>query len=179
MIRMNFQVEKAVAALAYLFRNSEADLYAAMKMMYLADRAHLERFGRFIAGDAYVAMENGPAPDGAYRMLKAVRGDEPRATGAEAAKAAFQFLGSNKFTVARDPDYDELSRSDVECLDEAIATYKATGWAGLRRAAHDKAWEEVWADRATQADYMPVETIAAMLGQDVLEHVRDPFPGTA
>jgi len=179
MIRTHFQVEKAVAALAYLFQNSQADLYAAMKMMYLADRSHLERFGRFIAGDAYVAMKNGPAPDGAYRMLKAVRGDEPDAIGADEARAVFASTGNNTFKVAAAPDYDDLSRSDIECLDGAIATFKAGGWARVRDESHDAAWDAAWKDRATQADYMPIEVIAGQFGDDLVSHVRDPFPGEA
>lgn len=176
--RTEFQVEKAIAALAYIFENSKADLYAAMKVMYLADRAHLEHYGRFIAGDSYVAMPNGPAPDGAYGMLKAVRGDDPHAVGGAEARAVFGVKEQNVFEVRSRPDYDELSLSDIECIDDAIGKFAEGGWARVRDESHDEAWKSIWGNRATKADPMPIELIAATLGDDVLQHVRDPFPGT-
>jgi uncharacterized phage-associated protein len=43
--------------------------------MYFADRKHLEKYGRFICGDSYVAMKHGPVPSEIYDILKAVISD--------------------------------------------------------------------------------------------------------
>ncbi|WP_409530306.1 Panacea domain-containing protein [Shinella sp.] len=44
--------------------------FHALKTLYYADRAHLQRYGRPITGDRYIAMENGPVPSYAYNAVK-------------------------------------------------------------------------------------------------------------
>src|SRR5579871_5139061 len=44
--------------------------YDIVKSLFLADTIHLNRYGRPITYDNYVAMENGPVPSKAYNILK-------------------------------------------------------------------------------------------------------------
>lgn len=43
------------------------------KIMYFADKTHLERYGRFICGDNYVSMQHGSVPSFMYDILKVRR----------------------------------------------------------------------------------------------------------
>ena len=51
----------------------ETTFHRIVKLLYFADKLHLERYGRFITGDRYIAMEYGPVPSNVYDMLKAAR----------------------------------------------------------------------------------------------------------
>jgi len=60
---MKFNYEKAVQCLNYFARyskNKEIDKLKALKLVYLADRYHLRKYGRLITNDSYFAMEYGP-----------------------------------------------------------------------------------------------------------------------
>ncbi len=59
-------------------------------MMYFADRLHLERYGRFICGDSYVAMKNGPVPSFTYDILKARRFKQRHLPNYQKIKSAFE-----------------------------------------------------------------------------------------
>jgi uncharacterized phage-associated protein len=62
-IRFHYDQDKVMNALAFFSRKGVADLdqMKSSKLLFLADRAHLLRYGRTITGDTYVCMEHGPA----------------------------------------------------------------------------------------------------------------------
>ena len=133
-----FEPAKSLEALLYVAQNSGADMYGTLKLLYVADKLHLERYGSLIFGEDYAAMEWGPVPSNTYDIVKFVRGDRPRSV-IEAAKAAFTMNGNN-FELLRAPDLDELSESNRECLDEAIRRHGANDFEGFKRLTHDAAW---------------------------------------
>ena len=46
------------------------DKYRLLKVLFLADKQHLNSYGRPIAGEQYVAMKYGPVPETAYKILR-------------------------------------------------------------------------------------------------------------
>lgn len=56
--------EKATQALNFFARRSggEINKMKALKLVYLADRYHLRKYGRPVVGDDYYAMKQGPVP---------------------------------------------------------------------------------------------------------------------
>ena len=61
-----FNFRKATQALNYFARQDggKTNKIKALKLVYLADRLHLRRYGRLITNDTYFAMEFGPVPSG-------------------------------------------------------------------------------------------------------------------
>jgi len=182
-----FEVNKAVAAIALLVQETGASMYSVMKMLYLADKAHLEQHGRFITGDRYVAMKQGPVPSSAYNMIKHVRGEPVRRDGDE---TAMRYLACNvqthEITIKEMPDLDELSQSDIECLTEIAGIYRRVGKWAVRDMAHDDAWEKAWRpNRAFQlfrkSVSMPLEAIAAEVDDtgELLAYLQNQHPGVA
>lgn len=175
----NFDSRKAVSAVSYLAEHTGDTLYILMKMMYLADKVHLDRYGRFISGDWYVAMKKGPVPSQTYDLLTKLR------DGTSDNKAAAEQLrvSSDHHLQAIDrSDYDELSESDIECLDEILAAYKRLGKWAIREMSHDEVWERSWAARSffSKRAAMSMDAIAEHVGGDrLVSHVRDPQPGRA
>jgi hypothetical protein len=151
----------------------EHDLRRVMKYLYFADKLHMDRYERFITGDYYVKMEQGPVPSGAYDIAKLVRGDEQyfedRIVQLEPEKS-LSFKHRYNFIPKRKPDLDYLSVSDIECLSETIEKLKTLTDLQLINLGHDEvAWKE-----ANLNDRMDEEKIILSLpnGKKILEFMN-------
>jgi uncharacterized phage-associated protein len=165
-----FDTDKAVEAIVYTVDKAHRDLYATLKLIYLADRCHLERYGRFMFGDWYVAMDSGPVPSGAYDIIRDVRAHADT-TGSRRASSAFT-VELYAIKTLRRPEMDELSQSDVECLDMAIAKYGHLTGPQLKKLTHDIAY-----DRAPlNGEIKPIEIARALGNSTLVEHLSDPHP---
>lgn len=181
-----FEVNKAIAAIAFLVQETGATMYSVMKMLYLADKTHLERHGRFITGDRYVAMQQGPVPSRSYNMVKHARGEGARNPEDRIVR---EFLscdsGTHVISVLRQPDLDELSESDVECLTEIAGIYNRVGQWAVRDMSHDAAWLQAWKPgrrlRLVRSVDMPLESIASDVDDsgELARFLADRHPGTA
>jgi uncharacterized phage-associated protein len=172
-----FDKDAAVAAVLYIAsRAQDPTFHRIFKLMYFADKAHLERYGRFICGDSYVAMKHGPVPTAVYDILKAVRGGNSSFISEDVMAAFKGALSVVDYTVVplKEPDLDALSDSDIECLEEAVKRYGDKAFKDLENASHDFAWENV-----DENDFMRIEDNAATFqdNDELLKYLRDPFPG--
>lgn len=91
----------------------------ALKIIYLADRYHLRKFGTSITGDEYFAMAMGPVPSATKRIIEGAR----ESSVAEYAKR-FIMCGKDDFTACIITDFDELSKTDIEALDAAYDVFR-------------------------------------------------------
>ena len=71
MIRFLFDEKKALEALVLVAGDwpGISTFYAA-KVFFLAEKQHLNQFGRPVVGDRYIAMRNGPVPSTLYDWFK-------------------------------------------------------------------------------------------------------------
>lgn len=172
-IEFKFDKAKAAEAILYLANRLEnASYHSIAKLLYFADKLHLERYGRFITGDNYVAMEYGPVPSHAYNMMQHPR--IYRAPFSVDRKHDIPFIIPN-----RDADIDELSQSDINCLDEVIAKYGDKTFNAKTNASHDAAWQTAWEARGNKnSSPMSVESIVKSFSnyEALLTHLQDPFP---
>lgn len=154
-VEFQFDKKKSIEAMLYLAKKiDKPDIYGICKLLYLADKTCLEKYGRFMFGESYYALPEGATPSNAYDILK------------EAAKKPVKGLKVEgiKIIPLREPDLDYLSEADVECLDLIINAYgNVPNWE-KRRQAHDEAWKEAWGKRGNRnSKLMPVESIAKYL----------------
>ena len=157
-----FNVVKSVEAILYIAQYvKQPTFHRISKIMYFADKEHLETYGRFVCGDHYVAMKHGPVPSNTYDILKAVRSN-----------GFFESLDEKAFVVVeqflvkplRAVCIDYFSESDLECLDNAISKYGAMSFNQLTELSHDQAWQT-----ADENDYIDIEHIVATLADpDIL-----------
>jgi uncharacterized phage-associated protein len=63
-LTFEFDADRTVAAIVYLALRKVPELtkWKICKLLYLADRMHLARYGRPITGDVYYALPWGPIP---------------------------------------------------------------------------------------------------------------------
>lgn len=158
MRRFKFDAEKAIEVLLYISQQT-TNLYNALKVLYFADKQHLAKYGRFICGDSYVALQYGPVPDYTYNLAKLVRGDGwmPYCDVGTEAKSAFR-VGQRTIEPLREPNLDFLSESDIECLNAAIQQYAHLTFNQLHHLSSDEAYHN-----ADENGEISLESIATTL----------------
>jgi uncharacterized phage-associated protein len=130
------------------------NMYNLLKVFYHADKAHMEKYGRFIFDDTYIAERMGPVPSRAWDLAKMIRDGRSLPSGID---AAISISRSHEISVLRDFDEDYFSESDIECIEDAIALSKTTD---LGQESHDAAWEEC---RKNNINNMTQEGIISIL----------------
>lgn len=158
MINRYFDSEKAIEAILYIASKSpNPDIYHVVKILYFADRVHLDAYGRLITDDKYIAMKNGPVASGAYDLIKSVRDQRehcPSGGNIMHASATFGVQG-NKLMAKRAVNDGLFSDSDLQCIDQAIEQYGSLSFSEINELSHDAVWQA-----ANTNDEIPLEVIA-------------------
>lgn len=154
-VRLTPNLDRILAAVSFVIAEAErrkqtATQYEIVKTIFLADKAHLNMWGRPITYDNYYAMKDGPVPTVAYSLLsedaRLMRQARLHATpwrrrpAPEISARAYAYFGA-------DPKYksEQLSPSDVEALCNAFTIIKTLGFRQIRRLTHDDpAYLDAW-----------------------------------
>lgn len=162
-VKLDPHKSKILEALHFLMseakrKNRVVTQYMLVKALFLADRRHLNRFGRPVTFDNYVAMNHGPVPSKTYNALK----------GDSVAKAE---LGIKRvpwdrkpapeiqpnayvFTPKGDLAYDHLTESDLEVLEEALTVVFGLDFKQLRKITHeDPSYADAWENDGGRGSY--------------------------
>jgi uncharacterized phage-associated protein len=174
--RFKFEEDKALSALLYISRallagRFKSDLHKIFKIMYFADMKHMVRYGRSITKDFYIAMADGPVPSQIYDIAKAVRGDSKLCVPGKYAEF-FEVRGKYIVVPKIEPNMEELSRSDIECINESLRENQGLSYTQLKRKSHDKAYDN--ADGNRNSEISPKD-IAKVGGADerVLVYIQE------
>lgn len=169
-VQFEFQPEKSLAVAAYLADRSGETMYTLLKMIYVADRLHLEKYGRPITGDYFVAMKEGACPSRIYDSMKVLRGETNKNHLPNSEKYLEVDPVTHDVSVKDMPPVDEiLSASDVECLDEVISILKRLGRWHVHKLAHDAAWEKT--ARNAPMDILDIAK-ATTTGDILVKHLK-------
>jgi hypothetical protein len=135
-------IPKAIETILYIATHAPIpDIYHICKIVYFADKLHLEEYGRQIFGDRYIAMKDGPVPNLAYDLLKDVRDKRDFVKAYDSLITAFT-LKSNTVLPLRKPDLRLLSESDIQCLDQSIKDNGKLVFKALKDKSHDAAYNK-------------------------------------
>jgi uncharacterized phage-associated protein len=155
---LDFQpkIDKIVELLLYLaHKRPNADKYQAVKFFYLADREHLNRYGRPITHERYVALRYGPVASKAMDLL-----EEDKWVMREAQIDALPFrtglveVNGKLITYIREPlrdvNFDLFSKSDIRVFDEIIDRFGDKTFDQLFRLTHNHAaYKLAWSRRGS------------------------------
>lgn len=140
----SFDESKALSVVLFILKKlgGKIDKHKLFKILYFADQKHLTRYGRPVIGDTYIAMSNGPVPSTLYDAVKSLNDD----------RYSFHLFKKNFSTENyyifsnADPDMDELSESDIECLMESIKENAELPFNRLTEKSHGLAWQNAGRD---------------------------------
>ncbi len=142
MLKFEINEEKALEALVWL-ANAKPGITAfyVSKVLFYAEKEHLNRFGRPIIADTFIAMPNGPVPSAVYDVLK---GKFAYMGIAEMVPEAIRTIGgAYALTPLRAADLSKLSKSDIECLQLALDRCAHLPFGRLsEQTHHELAWTE-------------------------------------
>lgn len=154
-IKFAFSEGKALAALAFVAQSRPGlTPFFVSKVFYLAEKQHVNQYGRPIVADTYIAMTEGPVPSTIKHYI-----DQNWFWVSEPAHSAQAYRIHRRqgalpklMPGSTSLDFASLSESDKECLLEAIAFCEGKSPEELSFITHlDKAWSN--ADVNQPMDY--------------------------
>lgn len=154
-----------------LSKLTTADKLKLVKMIYLADKYHLVKYGRTVTGDNYFAMEYGPVGS----TLKDVLGFNKFTLSSEELKYANRLLdkkSKTNFTYKHiDIDLDMLSETDKEALDFVINNFGSWAPSRLVKFTHKyPEWEQhkyLFDGGSTKREDIKTEELLSVLEEDL------------
>jgi uncharacterized phage-associated protein len=172
-----------IEAIHYLLKKLEkADKIKLVKLIYLADKYHLIRYGRTITNDDYYAMEHGPVGATVKDVLSFDHFNIPSKT--------FKYLSTlinkddkNGFRINQDVKitYDMLSDTDKEALDFVIEKFGKMGPWKLRDYTHQYPewyqYKDLFENKLTRRERIETKELLSTLRDDPLsmprKHVKE------
>lgn len=163
-VKLNKNIHKIVHALAYVIKYADKNhprpsQYDLVKTLFLADRRHLNEWGRLITFDNYVAMKHGPVPSFAFDLLKQNSAALRKANlqGLPWSRESVETPTSKYFVYfnAQELDFDDfLSESDQEALANSFTIVKSLDFGQIRKLTHeDPAYLDAWEDESTRKQF--------------------------
>lgn len=136
-----FDERKTAQAAAFLLHRAGGalELLKLIKLMYLAERTSLARFGEPITGDALYAMPHGPVLSSTLDLANGFEKSSKDGWDLWMADRAGRLISLRDPSMLKNPEHDllQLSSSDVDVLAEIWAEFgHLTAWQ-LRQYTHD------------------------------------------
>lgn len=173
------EILKMRAAVLYVLQAfpEGVDYIKLFKILYFAQREHLVKYGRGVIGDTFHALKYGPVPSFIYKSLQMLEGRVEHEKDLEVFCEGIRVDEHAVVSAVDEPDMDELSVSDVRCLDKSIKKYRDVDSYRLSRRSHDVAWKEAYSralddpekDRMTWLDIAK----AGRATSGVLEYIKE------
>lgn len=137
-----FDREKAIEATLFIANLlPKPTKHSISKMFYLADKLHLQKYGRLISGDRYIAMEYGPVPSAIYDMMKVSAGQNRIDPDTDDFILEAFTVSKYDIVLKRVAETDVLSESEIECIQEAVYQNGKKSFGELTDMTHDSAWK--------------------------------------
>ncbi len=118
-VYFNFDYRKATQVLNFYITKAGGVInkMKALKLVYLADRYHLRKYGRLITNDTYFAMDFGPVPSGVKDIAEASEflGEEEKRYSSK----YIEPIDKLNIRSVDKPDNNVFSESDIEALNFA------------------------------------------------------------
>jgi len=135
------------------------------KILYFASQKRLVRYGDAMITDFY-AFKYGPVPSELYDLLNG-RNNVIRLS---------VTIDDEILSPSEKPDMEELSKADVECLNESIIENSGLTFFILTNKSHDSAWRKAWNNpvgkRGGKMDIIDI-AVAAGADEKTIEYIKE------
>jgi len=145
------KAKKILAAVLHLMKEvPSCDQYFIVKAVFVADREHLNRYGRPITFDTQWALKWGPVPSATYDLIRG-RGIVVTELALATMPWTIEKHGNvNHYTATAEPQYSALSKTDLTILNAAMAKLKPLSFTQIHDLAKsDPAYKEAWKRRGS------------------------------
>jgi uncharacterized phage-associated protein len=139
-----FDERKAAQAAAYFLHMAGGGLklIKLMKLLYLAERVSLQRYGDTITGDAFVSMPHGPVLSGTYELMNGVCESVEGGWDAWISDREGHCVSLRNSISSPEDELLALSDSDLECLGHVWGEFGQWDAFKLRDYTHTQACPE-------------------------------------
>ncbi len=163
---MLFNEKKAAQVAAFFLQagGSKLSLLKLMKLMYLAERRSLEKYGEPMIGDRLCSMEHGPILSHTLNHMNGLRESSPDGWDSWISDRANHELALVKPITDVRNDLDLLSDADIEILEELWNGFGALTAFELRDYTHDACAE--WEDPENSSIPIPYSRLLRCVGYD-------------
>lgn len=154
-----FDYKKAVQSINYLAdkEGGSVDKMKVIKLIYLAERYHLRKYGRPIINDTYWAMSYGPVGSSVKDIIELSQFLSPEEL-AYTSKYILRKPNSHSIFSNKKPYKDVFSDSDIESLDFAYGKFGKMKQFDLASLSHEypewKKFEQSLKSKATTREHM-------------------------
>lgn len=157
-------IEKLVQAVSYLLKKNKYRLnYTKLiKILYLADRASLDRINRSMTGDTYAALPNGPILNELYSLI---RGKSRNREHQCFWDGRFSTDGYDLVSLSDKIPEGKLSRFEKKVLDQLDKQFHATSYDRVIDFVHDPKNCPEWRDPGTTSIPISLSDILSSLGR--------------
>lgn len=162
-----FQARKSTQAAAFLLKlcGEKKDKYLLLKMIYLADRAALEKWNISITGDQPHSMELGPVPSNIYDFTKgAIRFGTVWSDSIETENR-------DTLVLKNDPGTDELSEDEMNLLREIFERFKNYSFKDMKDFCHALPEYDHSVGRGSRPISFPTMMSAVGKSADDIDHI--------
>lgn len=133
------EIERLKAIVLYILNSVPGKCigkHELFKILYFASQKRLVRYGYVMIPD-FVALQYGPVPSRLFNYIK------------EGNNAIAKSISIDDYMLSssESPDMDELSKADIECIDESIRENSGLSFYKLLEKSHDEAWQKAWEKR--------------------------------
>ena len=156
-----FSVTKTIEAVGVLLRLARGRMgyVHLLKLLYIADREHLQAFRRPIVGTRLVAMRNGPLHSEVYNLVKGEHVAEPL-------WSTYFRRDGYEVELLEDPGVSELSAAEGRTITETFDRHRTLGEWDLVELVHDyPEWIQFYPDQSEDTSHtIPFEGLLDAVG---------------
>lgn len=173
-IRFKISYDKATEAIVWLaWMKPGIDIYRVAKVLFYADKTHINKYARPVTGDTYIKMPYGPVPSGIRDLITENSWLSPKQLD-KIRNSLVIDKSSNYFKLAtvREPDMGYFSKSDIECLTDSLNKYGELTFDELYKLTHsEKCYYRT--DPDDKIDYALLVDDDNPLRDEILEHMKE------
>lgn len=168
LIDFKINEKKALETLLFLAskKGTRINIYCLLKMIFAADKHHLNTHARPVTGDVYIKMQYGTVPSTIYDFVK----QDPLALGSLNLDS-YPFKIEGHFLVpTRSADVSCFSESDIEALEIGFKEYDFENFRDVETKNHQ---EKCWLQSELNK---PIDFESMIENQEVLEYLKEMAP---
>lgn len=138
-IRYRMNYEKAVETIIWLAKQKPGiDIYHVAKVIFYAEKMHINQYARPIIGDTYRCVDYGPMPSGVHDLITKDSWLSPDHLKLVNDTLLIEESPYPQIKSLRNPNMEYFSGTDLECLKKSLREYGELSFDELKKLTHDE-----------------------------------------